>query len=184
MTKHFNQRFHHFELMEYFQYDLAQKTIQLKVKMLDDSEDAALVARQLMDILALEDIGQEMTFIQKQYSNIHYYGALLGLIAALFWIVISMGFLILTPGIQAFAVILSVGLLNWMSSSFFKHALLQAKLGWNDRSKPFFNMDSLFVSTGIMIICSSVLNLFFPWLPNLLEAGFLIFGFPLHLSVF
>lgn len=183
IAKQFNQRLHHFELMDYFQYDLAQKTIQLKVNMLDESQDIAFLAQQLMDVLAIEDIGQEMIFIQQSpYSNIHYYAALLGLLAALFWIVTSTGFWILAPGMQAFAVVSSVGLLSWMSSSFFKHAWMQAKLGWNDRTKPFFNMDSLFVSTGLLIICSSIFNLFFPWLPNLLEAGFLIFGFR-HLGI-
>lgn len=183
ITKKFNQRFDHFELMNYFQYDLAQKTIQLKVNVSDEYQEIVFLAQQLIDVLALEDIGQEMIFIQQNpYSNIHYYGALLGLLAALFWIVISTGFWILAPGMQVSAVVLSVGLLSWMSSSFFKHAWMQAKLGWNDRTKPFFNMDSLFVSTGLLIICSSICNFFFPWLPNLLEAGFLIFGFR-HLGI-
>lgn len=182
ILNYFNQSFGTFELLNYFEYDLAQKTIQLKVNIFDESQDETYIARQLMDILVLEDIGQEITFLNNNTSNKSRYGALVGLMGALFWIAVSTGLLILVPTVQIFAIALSVCLLSWITSSFFKHAFLQAKLGWTDPKKPFFNMDSLFVSTGMIIIWSSVFNLFFPWIPNLLEAGFLIFGFR-HLGI-
>lgn len=182
ISTHFNQSFGSFELLNYFQYDLAHKTIQLKVNILEESSSEEDIATRLMNIVVLDEIGQEMTFLKNTTSNSHFLGAFLGLLAAIFWITVSTGLFLLAPSLHVLAMVLSVGLLSWMTSSFLKHAFLQAKLGWTDRSKPFFNMDSLFVSTGLIIILSSIFNLFLPWIPNMLEAGFLIFGFR-HLGI-
>lgn len=182
ISGYFNQRFETFELSQYFQYDLVSKTIQLEIRVFNDEYDDEYYAEKLIDIIDLEQVGHQMSLMSKSYRNSHLFYVTMSLLAALFWVGLSAGFWILTPFLQLIAVLLSLGLLIGVSKTFFEHAILQVVAAWHDSNKPFFNMDSLFVSTGLIIALSSILNLFFPWAPNLLEAGFFIFGFR-HLGI-
>jgi Cu2+-exporting ATPase len=183
VTGSFQTKFDSFELLDYFQYDLEKKIIQLKVNVFDEQMSEHAIAAELMSILAsdLEDIGQEINVISPpQYQ--HYLGFIFSFMAGLFWLSLSLGIWVLAPWVYPVAVGVSLVLLSILAKDFFHHAFFQLQAGFKNKTVPFFNMDSLFVLTGMVVILSTLLSLYFPIFPNLLEAGFLIFGFR-HLGI-
>jgi Cu2+-exporting ATPase len=183
ISKFFNQSFDSFKLLNFFEYDLTKKTISLKVEINADKVTHSDVAQILIDTFALDQIAQEIVWIEDKNVEQHYGAIFFNFIFALFWMGISAGLWTLTPFFSVLAVAISIPSLVWSAKNFFRHAFLQFSSGLKDKAISLFNMDSLFVITGTIVAISSVLSLFFPFFPNLLEAGFLIFGFR-HLGIF
>jgi P-type Cu2+ transporter len=183
LSAFFDHRYESFQLQKYFQYDLDNKTIQLKVWLSNDKISEHEITHILLKSFDLEAIGQEMHLIEQSYAqHQHYWGFAFCWFAGLFWMSLSLGFWVLAPWIYPLSVGVSLLMLSVLAKDFFYHAILQFKAGVNNKTTAFFNMDSLFVSTGIVVVLSTVLGLFFPLFPNLLEAGFLIFAFR-HLGI-
>lgn len=159
-------------------YDLILSEKRLELEL---DENTPYDIHGVMNLLDVESIGfsctpqePERSTKSLQWGNVHTWGAFLGF---------GLGFLLMLSSLGMFGLPLALIVLSNMALlsiawPFVNKAWRHFYLSWeHQKYQNLLNMDSLFVFTGLLIMTSSILSLWFPVFPMLLEAGFLIFGF-------
>jgi Cu2+-exporting ATPase len=180
--------------LEATHFDMQSKTLILTVDTLHEYSQLMQVIKSLLeeDVLKESKFKINQAFYEKQLINknppnerfnSHQIGTILGMVLGLFWMSVSLGFVALVPWLYTSLVISSCVTLAFIAKPFFQNALQQLMLAWKTSGpKIWFNMDSLFSLTGLVVVGVSLASLFSPLFSCMLEAGFLIFGFR-HLGI-
>ncbi len=129
--------------------------------------DSAWAQRQL------QALKQNIQLDGQAADRSHYWGALAGLSMGVLCVVLMLTGAMLQP----LFIWASSFLLMAVAKPFFYNAWFQLKSAWRSPSQAWFNMDSLFVLTGIIVIGVSIASLYSPIFSCMMEAGFFIFGF-------
>jgi Cu2+-exporting ATPase len=129
--------------------------------------DSAWAQRQL------QALKQNIQLDRQAADRSHYWGALVGLSMGVLWIVLMLSGAMLQP----LFIWGSSLLLMSVAKPFFLNAWFQLKSAWRSPAQAWFNMDSLFVLTGMIVIGVSIASLYSPIFSCMMEAGFFIFGF-------
>ena len=178
-----------FELVA-FNLDMETKALSININSEDSRQDAFQKTHHWLKhhVLKNSTFTINQAFLEanadlKPKWDTHRMGALIGLGFGLFWMLSSLGFWTLAPWIMPFLVFSNSVVLTFLAYPFLQNAWQQLKLAWNGAyQKPWFNMDSLFSLSGILVIAVSIASLYLPFFSSMLEAGFLVFGFR-HLGI-
>lgn len=163
-----------------FNFKLSEKCLEIELPV-----DTPYSIVQMQALLDFEAIGYQcipdeseqdvMTF---KWGDLNVWGASLGFGFGLILLLSSLGLFGIPLLLTLPTVVLSNAVLATIAWPFVQNAWYHFALSWkHQKYQNLFNMDTLFVFTGLLIITSSILSLWFPVFPLLLEAGFLIFGF-------
>ena len=162
--------------IDFISYDLhlGRKNLQVEVDV-----NANLNAEDIAEFLDMESCGFGIEAQEEpQKSQVNYWGLGFG---------VGLGTLLMlvSSGLFVFPLLFSVPALFFGSAILSMIAWPFVQKAWNhlflslqyEKYQYLLNMDSLFVITGFLVIISTLLSIWFPVFPILLEAGFMIFGF-------
>ena len=176
ILNHIKNQLEQFPDVHFVSYDLhlANKNLQIEV-----DANAHLDADDIADTLDMEACGFSIEAQENpQKSQLNYWGAGFGLGLGALLMLASFGLFAFPLLFSVPALFLCSGILSVIAWPFvqkaWNHFYLSIKYA---KYQNMLNMDSLFVFTGFLVIVSTLLSLWFPVFPMLLEAGFMIFGF-------
>jgi P-type Cu2+ transporter len=176
---HIKSQLEQYPNIHFVSYDLSliDKNLQVEV-----DANAHLEAQDIVDVLDMEACGFSIEALDAnespQKSQLHYWGASFGLGLGTLLMLASLGVFVFPFLFSVPALFLGSAALSALAWPFVRkawnHLYLSLKYA---KYQNIFNMDSLFAFTGCLVIASTLLSLWFPVFPVLLEAGFMIFGF-------